>query len=152
MQQLKTLMGCLVLFLFAPAGPARADMQIFFNNRVSGVVNAPVSRPTGTGAGQGVSAQLMLVNQDGTLTALAPKTTFRTNLPAATFFVQGVLVSVPGIQSGASVTLRMRAWEGADFASSKLKGESANFQLLNNSAVNNLVGLKEFRLVPSAAH
>ena len=127
---------------------AFADMLIVFNNRVVGVVNAPVSRPDGTGAGAGVTAQLCMVSDDGKLTALTPTTSFRTSLAAAEFFVQPTQVTIPGIKQGAAVKLRLRAWAGATFDSSPLRGESNDFELKNSSAVNNLTGLKECKLAP----
>jgi hypothetical protein len=39
---------------------------ILFNNRVTPQVDAPVSRPDGTGAGAGVNAQLFLVTGGST--------------------------------------------------------------------------------------
>lgn len=96
---------------------------ILFNNRPS-TGDARVTRPDGTGAGAGISAQLFLVGAGGTLTALTPATTFRTTSAAAAFFVNPVTVTVPGIAAGNPATVRMRAWEGANYDGSLLRGES----------------------------
>lgn len=91
---------------------------ILFNNRVTGQVDAPVSRPDGTGAGAGVNAQLYLVTgsvASATYTALNPATTFRTTSAAAAFYVvqpPGPVI-VPGIGAGQPATIVMRIWEGA---------------------------------------
>jgi len=88
---------------------------ILFNNRVPGQVDAPVSRPDGTGAGAGVNAQLFLVSGGSTYTALNPATTFRTTSAAAAFYVvqpPGPVI-VPGIGAGQQATIVMRIWEGA---------------------------------------
>src|SRR6266508_500564 len=57
--------------------------HIILNNRVSGVVDAPVRRPDGSGAGARVKAQLFRVNADGRLVPLVPATVFRTSSAAA---------------------------------------------------------------------
>lgn len=146
---MKKLILAVTLLSVFHAPTCLANMLIVFNNRVAGVVDAPVSRPSGSGAGAGVTAQLLRVNEDGSLTALMPKTTFRTTSAAASFYVQPVQITVPGIRSGGSVMLRMRAWTGDDFATATLRGESNDFELKNSSAVNNLVGLKKFKLTDS---
>jgi len=87
---------------------------ILFNNRVTGQVDAPVSRPDGTGAGAGYNAQLFLIS-GGTYTALTPATTFRTTSAAAAFYVvqpPGPVI-VPTVAPGQQATIVMRVWEGA---------------------------------------
>ena len=102
---------------------------ILFNNRVTGQVDAPVSRPDGTGAGAGVNAQLFL-SSGGTFTALTPATTFRSTSAAAAFYVTQPAspVVVPGVGAGQQATVVLRAWEGAvgsTYESSLLSGQSA---------------------------
>ena len=144
MKSMSTLLG---LVLFVSGSMVVADVQLVLNNRIIGSVNAPVSRPDGSGAGAGVKAQLVLVKQDGAVVPLSPSTTFRRSSPAAAYFVNGVVVTVAGVRQGETITLRLRAWEGDDFATSSLRGESKDFEVTNNGGVHNLIGLKEFKLV-----
>ena len=102
---------------------------ILFNNRVAGQVDAPISRPDGTGAGAGVNAQLFL-SSGGAFTALTPATTFRSTSAAAAFYVTqpATPVTVPGIGAGQQATVILRAWEGAvgsSYDTAVLRGESA---------------------------
>ena len=111
-----------------------AQGTVIFNNRTQ-AGDARVSRPDGTGAGPGITAQLYLVGAGGALTALTPTTGFRfsaTN-PDAAFFVTAIdEFAVAGVLAGQPATLRLRAWETAagsyDAAnapgSSFLRGES----------------------------
>jgi hypothetical protein len=90
---------------------------ILFNNRVTGQVDAPISRGDGTGAGAGWNAQLFLVSGGTpvTYTALNPATTFRTTSATAAFYVvqpPGPVI-VPGIGAGQQATIVMRVWDGA---------------------------------------
>ena len=96
---------------------------VIFNTRI-GTVDAKVSRGDGTGAGAGVTAQLYLVGAGGALTALTPTTTFRTTSAAAAFYINQVTITVPGVAAGNPATFRMRAWVGASYDTSFLKGES----------------------------
>jgi hypothetical protein len=100
---------------------------VTFNNRVTGVVDARVLNVDGTGLGAGWTAQLW-GGPGGTavdkLVALTPTTTFRTSSAAAQGYVNAVDVTVPGVAAGAQATLVMRAFNGADFASSAIKGTS----------------------------
>ena len=100
-----------------------------FNNRIGNVVDAPVSRPDGSGAGAGVTAQLFRVSSDGSLLPLFPTTTFRTSPAAARYYVMPdtAAVAVGSIEPFETVTLRMRAWEGKSFATASLRGESKDF-------------------------
>jgi len=139
-----------------------AQGTILFNNRQpSG--DARVTRPDGTGAGAGITAQLFLVGAGGALTAIPGTTTFRETPAAATFFVNPITVTVPGVAVGGSATVRMRAWAtsagsyDAAVAGGGLWGES------NDSLVSNLggpvagsppapdaplTGINSFQLVP----
>jgi len=100
---------------------AFAQGQITFNNRVSGVVDARVTFLNGPDAGQGVGAGYtaqLFGGPDGTaataLTALSPSTTFRTSSAAAQGYVNGVTVTVPGIDSGAKASIQMRVFDSAN--------------------------------------
>jgi hypothetical protein len=102
-----------------------------FNNIWNGVGPGKVFLPDGTtGVGAGFTAQL-LAGPAGTavdsLVALSPTTTFRTGNAAG--YVTAVQVSVPGVAAGAQATIVMRAFNGADYASSQIKGQSAPITL-----------------------
>jgi len=85
---------------------------IDFSTRISGVVDAPVARPDGTGAGAGFTAQLYIVNGTS-LTAVTPTTPFRTASPAAAFYnVDPGSFAIAGTTAGQTVTLRMYAFNG----------------------------------------
>ena len=108
-----------------------AQGSLIFNNRTQ-TGDAPVTRPDGTGAGAGITAQLYLVGAGGVLTPLTPTTTFRTTSAAAAFFVTEINPFViNGILPGQPATVRMRAWETAagsyetaSTSSTFLRGES----------------------------
>jgi len=121
-------------------------------------VDAPVKRLDGTIPGPGVTAQLFLFN-NGAYTPLTPATTFRTDVPAAGFYVvaPATAVTVPGFDSGTTAPLLMRAWDSS-FASydaavgaNALNGQSPVAQIpLGGGQVppTNLIGLQGFTLVP----
>ena len=128
--------------------------SVVFNNRVTGVVDARVLLPDGSGAGAGITAQLW-GGPAGTavdkLVALSPTTTFRTTSAAAMGYVNSINVDVPGVAAGAQATLVMRAFNGADWASSALRGESNPITVSLGGGVltpPNLVGMNGFTLVP----
>jgi len=82
---------------------------VSFHNRPS-TGDARITRPDGTGAGAGFTAQLFL---DGSNTALTPTTTFRTTSAAAAFFLSPIDVTVPGAAPGTSATVYMRVWDSS---------------------------------------
>jgi len=132
---------------------AFAQGVVVFNNRVGSEVNARVLLPDGvTGAGAGYSAQLYGGKEGtaaGALAALEPKTTFRTSSAAAQGYVNGVNVAIPGVAPGAKAAIVMKAYNGADFASSSIKGESNLITVTvggDNLPPTNLVGLQGFTL------
>lgn len=145
----KIFLCCVTVVWFVLHSTCLADMQIVFNNRVGTVVQAPINRPDGSGAGVGVKAQLVLVKNDGSFSPVGDRTVFRTNSAAAAYFVVPTNVTIPGIQQREKVTLRLRAWEGKEFDTSTLRGESESIQLSNNGVANSLVGLKGFTLKPA---
>jgi hypothetical protein len=109
--------------------PAFSQGTIQFNNRMTGLIDAPVTRCDGTGAGAGVTAQLFLVSGSGpstTYIALAPATTFRTMRPEVTYYVNEPLdyVRVPGVQYGEEAVIVMRAWEGSTYETATIRGQS----------------------------
>lgn len=126
---------------------------VTFNNRVTGVVDARVLMPDGTGVGAGFTAQL-IGGPAGTavdkLVALTPTTTFRTSSAAAQGYVNAVDVTVPGVAAGAQATLVMRAFNGSDYASSGIKGQSGAITIgLGGGTLppTNLAGLQGFSVV-----
>src|SRR5688572_30601375 len=100
---------------------------INFNNLVTARgINAPVLRPDGRGAGSGTpgNAQLFLVT-GGVYTAIPGVLTFRPSPAAAQGYVANPgQVTVPNIEGGQSVTVVMRAWDGAAFDTALTRGES----------------------------
>ena len=137
-----------------------AQGSLIFNNRTQ-TGDAPVTRPDGTGAGAGITAQLYLVGAGGVLTPLTPTTTFRTTSAAAAFFVTEINPFViTGILPGQSATVRMRAWEtpAGSYEAAVLRGESNDVvipQLGGTPAgggapipTPSLNGLQAFALVP----
>jgi hypothetical protein len=126
-----------------------ASGVVNFNNHVIGAVEAPVTRPDGTGAGAGVKGQLFLVGTGGKLSELSPVTSFRTESPEAAFYVNPVNVTVSGSAPGSQVTMRMRAWSGSSYDASTLRGESKDFVAILGGGTlppSNLSGLQSFAL------
>ena len=69
--------------------------------------------------------QLMLVKPDGALEPLLPTTKFRSEgPPAGRFYFWGIAPTVPGVFCGDEATFRVRIWEGLDWESATLRGES----------------------------
>ena len=87
-----------------------AQGQIVFNTRVTGLVDAPVTRCVDVPH----TAQLFLVGAGGFLTPLLPTTTFREpgpqENPLLARYVVPVDVIVPNHAPGEPVTIRMRLW------------------------------------------
>ena len=141
--------------------PCFAQGIIFFNNRTS-IGDAPISRPDGTGAGAGFTAQLYLLN-GSTFTPLTPTTTFRTTSPAVAYFINALDIVVPGVPAGSPATFRMRvfetacSWDAANAAGSTFwRGESGDVQVPQLGVFNppdgvptpDLAGLQGFDLIP----
>ena len=135
---------------------------IFFNKRTS-AGDVRIYAPDGvSGAGTAaavVNAQLFLVSGD-TFTALTPATTFRNNSAAASFFVNPVDVTVPGIAPGNPATVVIRFWDAAagSFDAAIIRGQTAPLTISALGGVNpitgaivptpDLAGLQSFVLVP----
>lgn len=145
--------ACLIGCLFVPVVRLYSQSeQVIFVNRSPGGFDAPVSRLDGAGAGAGVVAQLFLVAEDGTLTGLFPRTTFRTSSAIAAYYIHQVIVTVPGVFPGPA-TFRMRAWEGVNWERAVLRGESndVTITLRGDMPPPSLEGLKGFVLRPQFA-
>ena len=133
----------LILTLAFASLATHAQGTIFFNNRTS-AGDVPIFAPGGvSGAGSlgTVNAQLFLQPAGGgALVPLTPATTFRNNSPAASFFVNPLDVTVPGFAPGTSATVIFRAWQGADYASATVRGESAPLLIAALGGVNPQTG------------
>jgi hypothetical protein len=140
-----------------------AQGTIFFNNRTSAGdvrIYSDATRTAGAGMLGTVNAQLFLVPAGGGApVALTPATTFRSGA-AASFFVNPVDVTVPGVAAGTSASVIIRAWIGADYATALATGtagESAPLTIAGLGGVNpqtgaivptpDLAGLQPFNLV-----
>jgi hypothetical protein len=90
---------------------------IYFSNGPGGIgVDAPVTLgTTDLGPGADFTAQLMLVQAGGSLSALVPTTTFRSGAmnPVAGHYLLPIAVSVPGVAPGQDATFVIRAWQTA---------------------------------------
>jgi len=135
---------------------AFAQGVVVFNNRVGTDVNARVLLADGTGVGAGYTAQLYGGKEGtaaGALAPLTPTTTFRTSSAAAQGYVNSVNVAIPGVAPGAKAAIVMKAYNGADFASSSSKGESNLITVTvggDNLPPTNLIGLQGFTVAGGA--
>lgn len=115
---------------------AFAQGQVNFNNYVPAAL-PPVKAPAtlfgsgnkaGAGSMPGLKAQLYLI-RSGLAVPVGPTTTFRESPPAAQYYLNGITVVVPGIDTGQQATLLMRVFEGASYEEAQLRqvyhGESA---------------------------
>jgi hypothetical protein len=122
---------------------------VVFNNRVPPGIDAKV-----TFGGVGITgaewkAQLFGGPENGTLSPLTPTTTFRAGNAAG--YVNPVDVIVPNVAPGNKATLVMRAFNGADFASSALSGSSDPITITLGGGTlppANLDGLRAFQIIP----
>jgi hypothetical protein len=130
-----------------------AQGTLVFNNRIVGSVDARVTYQ-GTGVGAGYTAELLAGPNANQLTALTPTATFRTSPDAALGYINAPAnaLTVPTVAPGGTATVVMRAFNGADFASSQIRGASQPIQVVLGGAGNppslpaNLVGLQPFAL------
>jgi hypothetical protein len=107
-------------FVYTPG-----EGQVYLNNRIGTWVDAPIWQPNGSPPSPETMVQLMLVKPDGALEPLLPTTKFRSEgPPAGRFYFWGIAPSVPGVFSGDEATFRVRIWEGLDWESATLRGES----------------------------
>ncbi|MDA1276741.1 MAG: FG-GAP-like repeat-containing protein [Verrucomicrobia bacterium] len=126
--------------------------MVLLNNRISGLVDARVLLPDGSGAGAGWTAQLYIVPTNGgsaQFVPLFPATTFRTSSSEAAGYVTSVDVTVPETSPKDVVTLVLRAFNGESFETSDLRGESAGVTVTLGGGVTppaNLAGLVGFTI------
>ena len=118
-----------------------AQGTIFFNNRTS-TGDVRIYAPDGVsgfGTLPNAQAQLFLIpSGGGTPVPLLPATTFRTGV--ASFFVNPVDVTVPGVPAGTAATVILRAWSGTDYATALISGESAPLTISALGGVNPVTG------------
>ena len=126
-----------------------------FETMIPGLVNAPVQRPSGEGAGAGFVAELVVLS-GGSATVLTPVTTFKVSSALDALYVNPVDVPIPGGSPGQQVTLAFRvypseagSYNGA-IAARFLHGQSApitvTLRALDQAAIE-LVGLQGFTLL-----
>jgi hypothetical protein len=108
-----------------------AQGTVNFNNRVTGQIDAPVTRPDGSGAGPSVNAQLFQVTGSGataTYTAIGQATTFRAGTvanPLLAAYVNPIAsMAINGAAPGSSISVVLRAWEGASYDGALVYGQS----------------------------
>jgi hypothetical protein len=110
---------------------AFAQGTVLFDNRpASG--DAPITLEDGvTGAGgiAGIKAELDLVGGTTAAPTYTPvgTTTFRGTSGALAKFITSVETAVAGVPAGGTATLVVRAYNGADYASSTTFGQSPQF-------------------------
>jgi hypothetical protein len=123
MVHFKTLL--LVLSLTAASCTVMAQGTVQLNNRIVGLVDAPISFGDGVGAGAySATAELVLIGPGGSATVLLPTTTFRTTSPASAYYVNPVDVIVPGKGAGETATLILRAYVGNSYEVATLRGQT----------------------------
>lgn len=148
---MKKLLVAIAAVLISASAYAQLTPAVQFNNRITGVVDAPISRPGGAGAGAGYTAELVLVS--GANQTVLGSTTFRTTSAAAEFYVNAVDVAVPGSTAGQQVSLLVRAYETAagSYAAANIKGQSGTITVTLNDPTlpaAALAGLQGFTMVP----
>jgi hypothetical protein len=134
---------------------AYAQGTVVFNNRIPGVVDAKVTF-NGAGVGAGFTAELLAGPNANQLVALKPTAAFRTSPDAALGYITAPAdaLVVPNVAPGGTATIVMRAFNGATFDSSSIRGQSAPITVTLGGAGTppslpaNLVGLATFALVP----
>ena len=145
-----------------------AQGTVNFNNRITGQVDAPVWAPGGTGTvGAGslgtVNAQLFRVTGATgaeTYTAIGQVTTFRAPTAAnpllAAYINPIASMTVDGAAAGSSISVVLRAWQGASYDAASVKGQSGAITISLGGDIPNqppataalLTGLTAFELVP----
>jgi uncharacterized protein YegL len=104
---MKKLLVAIAAVLVSVSTFAQGTVQ--FNNLVSADnIRAPILRPDGTGAGAGITAELVLVQ--GANETVVGTTVFRTTPAAATGFVEFKDVAVPGVAGGTAAQFKIRAY------------------------------------------
>jgi hypothetical protein len=158
----------IIAALLVASATAYAQGTITFNNRVAGIVDAPVFDVGGTVRldGPAYLAQLYAGpagTADSALTAQGPTAPFRTGAGAGYIVNQGD-ITINGVAAGARAQIQMKAWAAAGGASYEAAvaagakaGASASFlsEPLGGiipgappATAPSLVGLTSFSLVP----
>lgn len=151
---MKKLLTVAALLVVAYASQAQGTVN--FNNRVSGVVDAPVFDVNGTTKLEGAAFQAGLYEGNNLVGAAVP---FRTGAGAGYWNPVGGADRTTSVAPGAAVTLTVKAWEasgGATYAAAVAAGAKAGsseaFTVTTGGAGSppslpaNLVGLKSFSL------
>jgi len=136
---------------------ALAQGYFNFGNRVSGVVDAPVTAPTGVKLdGSAWLAQAYVGLTEGSLAPVGAALPFRTG--AAAGYITSTKVTVDTIPGATSVSVEMRVWEAAKgtsyetaVAAGGIFGKSAAIKLQlagDPTPPTDMVGLTSFSLVP----
>ena len=146
-----------VAALLVAAYATQAQGTVNFNNRVSGVVDAPVFDVGGTTKLDGAGFSAGLYEGDTLVGAAVP---FRTGAGAGYWNPVGGADRTTSVAAGANATLTVRAWEasgGATYAAAvaagKKAGKSDAFTVATGGAgappslPSNLAGLKSFQLL-----
>jgi hypothetical protein len=141
------------IFLYAQVLlPARGQGVINFNNRVPPQIDARVTYLDGTPVGSGFTAQLYggpVGTPIGALVPLLPTTIFRPG-PAAGYVIPvAVTEYLPSIGPSDSMTVVMRAFDGATWDTSSCRGESNPIRVLPGSpsgVPGTLDGLRPFQV------
>jgi hypothetical protein len=110
---MKKTIAIVVAAIFMSGVSAFAQGTVFFANRLSAAIFAPVYASDGTTAlsGAGFSAQLFAGSDATSLTAVGSPLPFRTGAGAGSW--AGIDVTVPTVAPGASAFLQVRAWDNA---------------------------------------
>jgi hypothetical protein len=155
---MKKLLVAIAAVLISAATFAQ-EGAVVFNNHIVGSVEAKVTLNGDATKGAGLAvpapaADLFLVSLNGAAkgVSLSPTTTFRSSSAAASFYINGVDVAVPGSSPGDTAVFIMRAYNaglGADAAkaSGNGYGESSPFTVALGGGANppaNLTTLSGF--------
>jgi len=147
----KLLVAVAALLVSASVYAQGLTPAIQFNNRITGVVDAPIRRPDLTGAGAGYTAELVLIS--GANQTVLGSTTFRTTSDAAMFYVNAVDVPVTGATAGQQVQVAVRAYQtsAGSYAAASIKGQSPTITVTLTDPTlpaAPLAGLQGFTMVP----
>lgn len=126
------LMALLALMSCAWIPATDYKTSVWFNNRTS-LGDQPIRLPDGTGPGSNFVAQLLHVQEDGSVIELG-RTLFRADPEPARFFVNPIQVTLerfsfsePTSISG-TIRLRLRVWEGPDWTTARVRGQSEDWE------------------------
>lgn len=128
--------------------------EVLFNTIIGTSVNAKVLMPDGTTGASAPEFKAQLFggpagSGEPLLVPLLPTTTFRTGNAAG--YVNQVTVTVPGVPSGGTAAIQMRAYNGVDYNTSSIFGKSNIIPVSLGGGTlppGNLTGLQGFTMVP----